>query len=129
MTGKTVLMTLSVSVVYFASTWFYFGSSHPCEILVARQKDYQIDVAETRHQEDLKSWQEMARQVLPTKDYERFVRNIEEYSSALARRENLQRSVVKELRQSVREITPAQCAWRAMTWQAPRLVRGPADIN
>jgi hypothetical protein len=73
--------------------------------------------------------QEIARKVLPAQDYERFVRNIEEYSSALGRQENLQRSVVKELRQSVGEITPAQCAWRAMTWQPPRRAPDADDVN
>jgi len=124
MTLKSFLIIVLAGVAYVATTWFYFGSTHPCEILVARQKDYQIDVAERHHREEIDSWQEMARKVLPANDYARFVRNIKEYSSALGRQENMKRSVVKELRESVREITPAQCAWQAMTWQPPHLTPG-----
>ena len=121
MTVRTFVFIVSLSAAYFGSTWFYFGSSHPCEILIARQKDHHINVAEKHHQEELQSWQEMARKALPAKDYERFVRNIQEYSSAFGREELSQRSVVKELRQKVSEITPAQCALQAMTWQPPPL--------
>jgi hypothetical protein len=120
-TVRTFVVIVSLIAAYFASTWFYFGSSHPCEILVARQKDHHIDLAEKHHQEDLESWREMARKALPPKDYERFVRNIQEYSSATGREENLQRSIVKDLRQKLSEMTPAQCAWQAMAWQAPPL--------
>jgi hypothetical protein len=80
MSIRTLIIVLSVITGYLTSTWFVFGSPHPCEILLARQKDHHIRVAERAHQEDLQSWQEMARKVLPAKDYERFVRNIQEYS-------------------------------------------------
>ena len=122
MTVKTIMIILSLGAAYFSSTWFYFGSSHPCEILVARQKDHHIHVAEKLHQEDLQSWKDMARKALPAKDYDRFVSNIEDYSSSAVREENLQRSVIIGLRQKFREITPAQCAWGAMTWQPPRII-------
>jgi hypothetical protein len=122
MTIKTLVIILSLSAAYFGSTWFYFGSSHPCEILVMRQKDYNIEVAERLHREDLQSWKDLARKALPAQDYDRFLRNIEEFSSSPVREENLQRSVMTGLRQKAREITPAQCAWQAVTWQPPRVM-------
>ncbi len=120
MTFKTVIIIFLLSGAYFGSTWFYFGSSHPCEILVARQRDYHIDVAEKLHREDLQSWKDLARKALAARDYDRFVRNIEEYSNSPVRGEDLQRSVIAGLRQKLRQITPAQCAWEAVTWQPPR---------
>jgi hypothetical protein len=122
MTIKTLAIILFLSAAYFGSTWFYFGSSHPCEILVMRQKDYNIEVAERLHREDLQSWKDLARKALPAQDYDRFLRNIEEFSSSPVREENLQRSVMTGLRQKAREITPAQCAWQAVTWQPPRVM-------
>ena len=121
MTVRTLVIIVSLSAAYFGSTWLYFGVSHPCEILIARQKDHQFDVAEKHHQEDIRSWKEMARKALPAKDYERFARNIQEYSSTPGRKELLRRSVVKELRQKASEITPARCALQAMAWQPPSL--------
>jgi hypothetical protein len=38
---------------YFGSTWFFFGSSHPCEILIVRQRQHYIGLAEKR---DRKTW-------------------------------------------------------------------------
>jgi len=122
MTIRTLAIILFLSAAYFGSTWFYFGSSHPCEILVMRQKDYNIEVAERLHREDLQSWKDLARKALPAQDYDRFLRNIEEFSSSPVREENLQRSVMTGLRQKAREITPAQCAWQAVTWQPPRVM-------
>ena len=114
---KTFVIILSLSAAYFGSTWFFFGSSHPCEILVARQKDQHIYLAEKHHQEDMQSWQELGRKILVPKDYERFAHNIEEYTSTVMREENLRQSAVVELRQKLSEMTPAQCAWEAITWQ------------
>ena len=119
MTVKSLLIILLFGVAYVASTLFYFGSANPCEILVVRQKDHRIGVAEKLHQADLQSWKEMARTVLPAKDYSRFVHNIEEFSNSPARQENLQRTVMIELRQKFREMTLAQCAWQAVTWHQP----------
>lgn len=127
MTAKNFLIIPLLGVVYLASTWFYFGSPHPCEIWVARQKDHHIGVAEKLHQEELQSWKDMARKALPAKDHDRFIRNIEDYSNSPIVKENLQRDVIIELRQNVEERTPAQCAWQAVTWQPPRIMT--SDIS
>ena len=119
MTVKTLAIIFSIALAYFGATWFFYGSAHPCEILVVRQKDHHIKLAEKDHREDLESWKKLARKALPAKDYDRFVRNVEEYSNVSVREENLQRSVLVELRQKVKEMTPAQCARLAITWKSP----------
>lgn len=120
MTFKTCLVIVSVISFYVGSTWFFFGSSHPCEILIVRQKQHYIGLAEKRDQEDLASWREIARKALPEKDYVRFVSNIEEYSNTSGRQEMVKQSALQGLRQKIREMTPAQCAWQAMAWNSSK---------
>lgn len=119
MTIRAFVIILALFTTYFASTWFYFGSAHPCEILIARQKDYRIDIAEKHDQEDIQSWKALARSALPATDYERFVSNIQEYANASWHEENVQRSAIRELRQTLKDMTPAQCALQAITWEPP----------
>jgi len=119
MNFKTSLVIVTLIAFYFGSTWFFFGSSHPCEILIVRQKQHYIEMVEKRDREDLESWQEIARKVLPEKDYVRFVSNIEEYSGTTGRQEIIRQRAAEGLRQKTREMTPAQCAWQALTWNAP----------
>jgi hypothetical protein len=102
-----------------ASRWFFFGSSHPCEILIVRQKDYHVQVAERHHRDDVESLQEFARNVLVKEDYQHFARNMEDYSNLSGRRDNMQHAVFTELREKVSRMTPAQCAWQAITWHSP----------
>jgi hypothetical protein len=116
---KSMVAAVFVIGLYFGSTWFFFGSSHPCEILIVRQKDHHIAVAERHHREDVESWQDFARKAFPARDYDRFANNVEEYSNASGRVENIRRSVVLGLRAKVGELTPAQCAWQAITWDSP----------
>jgi len=118
MTLKTILTSVFLLCVYFGSTWFVYGTSHPCGILVVRQKDHYIALAERHHREDVESWQQYARKAFAERDYDRFASNVEEYSNASGRQENVQLSVMMMLRDQVREMTPAQCAWRALTWDS-----------
>lgn len=46
MTVKSFVTIVFLIGFYFGSTWFFFGSSHPCEILIVRQKDHHIELAE-----------------------------------------------------------------------------------
>ena len=119
MTFKSLIIIFSAITGYLTFTWFGFGSPHPCEILLIRQKDHHMRLAERRHQEDLQSLRETAGKALPATDYERFVRDMEEYSTSSARGESLHTSVVKELRQKFDDMAPAQCAWLAVTWRPP----------
>jgi hypothetical protein len=119
MSIKKLILVSFIIGVYVSSTWSMFGSARPCEILVARQTDYQVSVAERKHQEELRSLQELARTALPAKNYEGFVRNVDEYANTFARRDNLRRTVIEELRRSVSTLTTFQCGWQALTWDPP----------
>ena len=122
MTYKALILAIVVILGYVSSTWFVFGAVHPCEILVVRQKDHHLELAERHYRTDLESLKEVARKSFHPKEYDQFARNLEEYSNVSLREENQNRSVLTALRQAVREMTPAQCAWQALIWR-PR----PAD--
>ena len=115
---KTLLTTVFVVGVYFGSTWFFYGSSHPCEILIVRQRDHYMALAEKHHREDVESWQQYAKKTFADQEYGRFTSNVEEYSNASGRQENVDSSVMAKLREKVRKMTPAQCAWQAITWDS-----------
>ena len=119
MTFKALILAMVVILGYVSSTWFVFGAVHPCEILVVRQKDHHLELAERHYRTDVESLKGLARKSFPRKDYERFAQNLEEYSNVSLREANQNRSVLIELRQKVREMTPAQCAWQALTWRPP----------
>jgi hypothetical protein len=116
-TIKTLVVLAAIVFGYTSSTWFLFGALHPCEILIVRQKDHEMKIAERRHQEELESLKEVARTAFPKERYAKFVENLEEYSGASLREANQERSVVINLRQKTREMTPAQCTWEAVTWR------------
>lgn len=119
MSIKNLILVSFMISIYVSSTWSMFGSARPCEILVARQTDYHVSAAERKHQEDLRSLQELARAALPAKNYEGFVSNINEYENAFARKDNLRRTVIEELRRNVSALTTLQCGWQALTWDPP----------
>ena len=119
MTVKTLTILVIVILGYASSTWLLFGAVHPCEILIVRQKDHHNRLAEKHHQADLELLKEVAHKTFPAKDYERFVKNLEEYSNVSLREENQKQLVLVELRQKIREMTPAQCAWQAVIWPPP----------
>jgi len=43
---KTLVIITGITIGYFALTWFFFGSPHPCGILEARQKPDVIRTAQ-----------------------------------------------------------------------------------
>jgi hypothetical protein len=119
MSIKNLILASLVIALYVSSTWSRFGSARPCEILVARQTDYHVSVAERKHQEELRSLQELARSALPANTYEGFARNLDEYENGFTRRDNLRRTVVEELRRNISALTTLQCGWQALTWDPP----------
>ena len=118
MTIKTLIILTAVVLGYVSSTWLRFGTAHPCEILVVRQKDHAIEAAEKHHLADLESIKELGRNALPKENYVRLVQSLDEYSNASLRGENQSQLVMAGLRQKTREMTTAQCAWQAITWRA-----------
>jgi hypothetical protein len=122
---KTLVILAAIVFGYTSSTWFVFGAVHPCDILIARQKDHEMNIAERHHREELESLKQVARTAFPKERYEKFVENLEEYSGVSLREANQERSVVINLRQKTREMTPAQCAWKAVTWRPSKATSSP----
>ena len=117
MTVKTLIVLLVLVLGYIATTLTLFGAVDPCDILVVRQEDHEIAAAEKQHMEDIESLKKMASKTLPKENYARFVQNLDEYSNASLRAANQKQSVITALRQKTRDMTTAQCAWQAITWQ------------
>lgn len=115
MTIRSLLIIASIIFGYFSSTWMLFGAVRPCEILVMRQKDHAIQVAQKHHLEELDAMKEVAGKRFPKENYAQFVQNLDEYSNASWRIENQKQSVLSGLRQEIRKLTTAQCAWQAAT--------------
>ena len=105
---KVIVAAVLVAVSYFALTWFFFGSPHPCGILEARQRPYAIE-RERRHR--LETYKLIKEQVLTDP------RMIEEFTKSI---EGADVRAVKLLKQRVWLKTPAQCFWQAITWKAPQ---------
>ena len=120
MTIKTLAVLAAIVFGYTSSTWFFFGAVHPCEILMVRQKDHEMSIAERHYQEELESLKEFARTSFHKERYAKFVENLDEYSGVSLRQANQQRSVLTSLRQKTQEMTPAQCAWKAVTWRSSK---------
>jgi hypothetical protein len=59
---KTLSIIAGVIIGYFGLTWFFFGSSHPCGILEARQKPYVIRTAEKSWFGELKNWSNLMKE-------------------------------------------------------------------
>jgi hypothetical protein len=116
---KIVIAALGLVILYFASTWFFFGSPHPCEILLARQRGYYIKRAEQNSSEDLDFWRKLIKTALDNKAYDKIDEINKGYQEALDRMENVQVDVVQSLRRKIGVLTPSQCAWQAITWRAP----------
>ena len=96
--------------VYFGLTWFFFGSSHPCGILEARQRPYVV-----------KSYTNSALEILraaleATKGADSVV------SSAAF--EQITKSVIEAPKRAIGDLheriwnhyTPAGCLWEALAW-------------
>jgi hypothetical protein len=114
---KIVVIALGLVVLYFASTWFFFGSPHPCEILLARQRGYFIKRAEQNSRVELDYWLKLTKSALENNAYDKLDEISKQYKQALDRRENIRVDVVKSLRRRIGVLTPSQCAWQAIIWQ------------
>jgi hypothetical protein len=112
-----VVLACAVIALYLGATWFFFGSPHPCEILMARQKNHYIERAKQTQLEDVRYWREAVGKALKNKAYDMLDRLSDNYINAIDRRENLEVDVVKALRRKISVLTPSECAWEALTWR------------
>ena len=92
-----------------------FGAVHPCEILLTRQKHHAIQIAQKHHLEELHAMKELAGKTFRKENYGQVVQILDEDSNASWRLEDQKQSLLSSLRQEIRKLTTAQCAWQAAT--------------
>jgi hypothetical protein len=105
--------TVGIIAAYFAVTWFFFGSPHPCGILEARQRPYLIKKASADSREDWRLALDLIKSMQPEA--------MDAGISMLETLNDLQRSVPNDLQRKIALMTPAECAWQAITWSPPEL--------
>ena len=119
---RTALLILcGLCLSYFALTWFFFGSPHPCGILEARQRPHLSEKARADSREDRR----LAYDLIKTMDPNWWLR-----AGASETLNDLQRSVPIDLQRKIALMTPAECAWQAITWSPPKVAfeEQPAKI-
>jgi hypothetical protein len=114
--------TVEIIAAYFALTWFLFGSPHPCGILEARQRPHLIDKARADSREDRRLALDLIKSMQPEA--------IDAGISMFETLNDLQRSVPIDLQRKIALMTPAECAWQAITWSPPKVAveEQPAKI-
>jgi hypothetical protein len=105
---------LCVVAVYFGLTWFFFGSSHPCGILEARQKPYVV----SRYTEDAGTLLSMQ-----TENYMRspgllYSKEIQkQYNMAVQNLANAPKTAARDLHERIwNHFTPAKCVRESLAW-------------
>lgn len=87
---------LTLLILWFPLTWFFFGSIHPCGILNYRMRERHIKYALVDS-----SWN--AASDFPSDSPRRHVRSPEE--------------TVKAFQQAIYALSPAECLWLSITWR------------
>ena len=106
---QKLLIALALALgLYFSLTWFFFGSSHPCGILEARQNPYVLERVKRYRSEDLKLALELAQSPLGEA--------VEAGTQMLEDIRRGPREALSNLHEKVWGLTPAQCLWRAISW-------------
>lgn len=93
--------------LYFSLTWFFFGSSHPCGILEARQRSYLLTAYEAQER--------AMEKLLEMEPRSSFKEHLVEQFNAMLSPEGRELDLSR-LRKRIWNLTPAQCAWRAIAW-------------
>ena len=105
-----VLLLLTLCV-YFSLTWYFFGSSKPCEILRARMLPHRTEMIRSEATRLEREHSELGQM---TKFEDPNIRKLlEEYRKRV---EQAPEIAVKELREEISRLGPIQCIYRAITW-------------
>jgi hypothetical protein len=117
--------TVGIIAAYFALTWFFFGSPHPCGILEARVMPSAI---KKHHQSALKHALWMGKLWEASGFNNRYLGD--EALKAMAAVEAASSEARSEVRRWVSTLTPAECTWQAITWSPPKVAfeEQPAKI-
>jgi hypothetical protein len=110
---KRFLVGSAFLVAYFALTWFFFGSPHPCGILEATQRPHFTEKARASHEKDRR----LAYDLIKTMD----PKLADMGTSILETLNDLERSVPIDLQRKITLMTPAEFAWQAITWSPPKV--------
>ena len=107
--------TVGIIMTYFALTWFFFGSPHPCGILEARQRPYVIQRARDNTSEDRRLALELIKTMKPDA--------LDAGTSLLQTAHEVIGQAPNNLKKRVALLTPSECAWQAITWTPPKVER------
>jgi hypothetical protein len=113
-----VAITTGIVFSYFVFTWFFFGSSHPCGILWARQRPYVLARIDKTRAESIDRYFKLLdkiREVGGNSEMEVF------FMEKLAEAINEKRTdehLTNVWKSSVSRLTPSVCLWKAMAWNA-----------
>jgi len=97
-----------IVIGYFTLTWFFFGSSHPCGILEARQRPYEIQWALDFTDRRL-AYELMNPRNTPAA--------IAAGTAIFQTAHEIVDNAPNKLKKEIARLTPAQCAWKAITWR------------
>lgn len=111
MKKKILLSCVLLVIAYFSLTWFSFGSPHPCRILEARQRPHLIRKARADSNPDRELAYKLMKSLQP--------QAMEAGTSILETLNDQPRRVASALKQRIASMTPAECAWQAITWRIP----------
>ena len=107
MKSKIVIVALAIVVLYLVCTWFFFGSPHPCKILMARQRGPVIKVRREFANENVRRWVGFVKMAYESKNYAA----LDELNKGLAeaddKLENVETDVTKSLRRQISVVTPS----------------------
>jgi hypothetical protein len=112
---RAFFVTSFVAVgVYLGTAWFFFGSTHPCGILEARQRPDVLREQRTSFFKEMKFWVDLSTET--------------QFSSAavdgltkhLESAEQWEREALQALHWRTWNKTPAECAWEAIRPAAAR---------
>lgn len=105
--------TVGIAAAYVALTWFFFGSPHPCGILEARQRPHLIAKARAESREDRR----LALDLIKSMNADA----MDAGKSILENLDDQRNRVTTALQRKIALMTPAECAWQAITWSPPKL--------
>ena len=123
------IAALFVVAVYFGLTWFFFGSSHPCGILEARQKPYVVNrytdnaitllsMVSKNYMSSQKFYEEMfMRGILEKEAAATAKESQKQFDRALQDLSDAPKNAARDLHQKIsNHYTPAKCLWEGLAW-------------
>jgi len=112
---KKILLSFGLLVLaYFALTWFFFGSPHPCGILETRKKPTVIKAGRDAWRAGLATLRAAAKRT----NFDAEI--VQELTRHVSDRPKEEQRLLSELHRQVWQMSPAACARGALTWQAPQ---------